>query len=420
MLRCPKCSRVYQDGTQRFCTLDGVRLQSDDEIIRQFERIPTGQLPRLTAPGELLSETVIMPPNDFTQTLPVKNDFTQTLPSRESVPSQIINPFVVPTNDGEQIKGEDLGTSDYSFFKTAENTSTENDANAEEAVFEFKAQRRIASSRRNLLTKPKKSKFKAVSVAAPLAAILLILAGIGFYAAYLHEGQAFDFIAAGGKALSETPPDSEPPQTETTVKNELPQRDIPVIPDKSFLRGNIINFNNARENLDGRLAEKYVGFSLSYPNDWTKNPNEGVKGASNFIDLANRVSTGVPIEQLLISWYDSKGTFEADRETFPRLAQKLHSIYPIPAYKQVSEGAAKINGLDAYQVRFEAEALDKNGETVKIWGRTIFLPVKKREARSGLLITMLATSLAPALEKVEDVGEKGELAQILQSLRLEE
>lgn len=414
MLRCPKCSRVYQDGTQRFCTRDGMRLQNGDEIVHQtLERIPTGQLPRLTAPGELVSEVVIMPPEELAQTR-FPSDFTQTIEAAEKKDStQVVHPFVVPTNNGGKAVGDDLGTSDYSFFK--------NTIKSEEKLppknSELKTEN-IARFNSKLLTKTKKRWTNPAFLAVCFSGALFILTGTGLAAYWLRDKNFIVFNQNFGINQKTVAPAA--PQNVVSRIEIAPTPNVPVIPDKSFLRGNIITFNNAKDGLDGKLSEKFVGFSISYPNDWTRNPNEGVKGASNFIDLANRVSTGVPIEQILVSWYDSRGTFEADRETFPRLAKKLNGIYDIPAYKQVSEGAIKLNNYDAYQVRFAGEALDKNGEMVKIWGKTVFLPQNKRESRSGLLITILTTSLAPALQSVEDVGEKGESAQILKSIKLEE
>jgi hypothetical protein len=415
MLRCPKCSRVYQDGTQRFCTRDGMRLQNGDEIVHQtLERIPTGQLPRLTAPGELVSEVVIMPPEELAQTR-FPSDFTQTIEAAEKKDStQVVHPFVMPTNNGGKAVGDDLGTSDYSFFKQNAPPAEEK---PQQKVSEFKPEKNHNFNVKPP-TKTKKRRTSLAFLAVCFSGVTLLLTGGGFAAYWLKDkkiavfNQNFD--------INQKTVAPETPQEVVSRVETAPTPDVPVIPDKSFLRGNIITFNNAKDGLDGKLSEKFVGFSISYPNDWTRNPNEGIKGASNFIDLANRVSTGVPIEQILVSWYDSRGTFDADRETFPRLAKKLNGIYDIPAYKQVSAGAIKLNNYDAYQVRFAGEALDKNGEMVKIWGSTVFLPQNKRDARSGLLITILATSLAPALQSVEDVGEKGESAQILKSIKLEE
>ena len=185
----------------------------------------------------------------------------------------------------------------------------------------------------------------------------------------------------------------------------------------------LIAFQNSKENLRGKLAQNYVYFSLKYPSAWKANPKEGTGDAENFLDVANRVSNGLPLEQLTVSWYESKGTFAADRADFPKIAQQIVRNYAynkttgkgIPDIRQVSEGEIMLNGHKAYEVKYEGESIDDKNQTIKIWGRTIFLPVERDGARSGLTITMLATSLAPALTNVNDLGVKGELPKILET-----
>ena len=53
---------------------------------------------------------------------------------------------------------------------------------------------------------------------------------------------------------------------------------------------------------------------------------------------------------------------------------------------------------------------------MKIWGRAIFLPPPAGQT-DGVTLLMLATSLAPELKSVDDVGVKGELPMILESFR---
>ncbi|MBC7795789.1 MAG: protein kinase, partial [Pyrinomonadaceae bacterium] len=74
MLRCPKCSRIYQDGTQRFCTHDGGRLLPVSEPLRpanqatathlNIERNQTGELSfkkRENKPRQVISAYKFVP-----------------------------------------------------------------------------------------------------------------------------------------------------------------------------------------------------------------------------------------------------------------------------------------------------------------------------------------------------------------------
>jgi len=53
---------------------------------------------------------------------------------------------------------------------------------------------------------------------------------------------------------------------------------------------------------------------------------------------------------------------------------------------------------------------------LKLWGRLIFLP-PVNGGKNGITLLMLATSLAPELKSVDDVGVKGELPMMLASFR---
>lgn len=170
-------------------------------------------------------------------------------------------------------------------------------------------------------------------------------------------------------------------------------------------------FQNTRENLDPELAKYYRGFSFYYPKDWVNTP-----GAKNFADVARKNENGIPVEQLLVTYYDSKGTFKADREKFPALVKESNKKLAelLPDYRFVSESEKIINGgWKVYEIKFEGTAVTKNGESVKIFGRRLFMPPMRQGIKSGFVITMLATSLSPNVQTVDEVGEKGELKTVL-------
>ena len=385
MLRCHKCSRDYEDGTQRFCANDGGRLLRVDQPVEIHSRRNFG---RRTPPGELMVETAIAPPVDFadeTNGSETKNPITRF----ESFGIHSSNP-TISTRDEEEITS-DAHSLDSKLTKsiTEEESATDFDQMQPEYI-DYEPEFERADKR----------KFDTAFILVCLLGALLFVTGVAFTAAYFFR-------------------ERESQQTaQTTPQNLLtPAPKVsPAVPE------NYVSFRNTKENFDGKLAEKFVGFSLAFPNNWQKNSPEATAKAGNFFDAANKVSSGLPIEQLLISWYDSRGTFEGDRETFPVLVKKLSDVYAkeIPHFRKVSTGATKINGLDGYEIRFEGRTADKSGESIKIWGRTVLLPVNKPDAKSGLVLRMLTTSLAPALSGAEDVGNKGELAKILETLKIEQ
>ena len=191
-----------------------------------------------------------------------------------------------------------------------------------------------------------------------------------------------------------------------------PDIELPPEPRKVLPPPNTEFFQNTRENLQGELATYYRGFSFYYPKDWVKTPGK------NFVDVARTNEEGIPIEQMLVYFYKSKGTFKVDREGFPDLIKQTNKrlAEQIPNYKFVSEGEKTINGgWKVYEMKFEGSIPAKKGENIRLFGRRLFMPPMRQGIKSGFMITMLATPFAPQVQTVDDVGEKGELRTILET-----
>ena len=220
---------------------------------------------------------------------------------------------------------------------------------------------------------------------------------------------------------------SVPPLTETTniakdgsqnPPSLLEEIEIPPVPRIVPQPPNTVYFQNNKEKLKGDTAKNFLGFSLYYPNDWKQNvikedKEKGVRG--KFLDISKNAPNKFPIEQMLISYYDSKGTFKDDLELFPNLVKETNDYLKkiMPNYQLVSQGEKTINGWKAYEVVFQGETKTSGGETVQIWGKRLWIPVAKAGIKNGYAITMLATSLSPDIKSADDVGVKGELAGIL-------
>jgi hypothetical protein len=178
-------------------------------------------------------------------------------------------------------------------------------------------------------------------------------------------------------------------------------------------------FVNSSASLDGKLAEHYIDFSFYYPRSWKSDPKSGVAGASNFVKVERLLPPDFTQEQFAVAWYESGGTIEADRDKFPRLVEMLNNNYKqFPEYRKVSEGDTKINSYDGHEFRFESISRNTAKGDIKLWGRIVFLPPGVAGEKNGLILLMLATSLAPEMTSVSDVGAKGEMPLILDSFRL--
>lgn len=204
-------------------------------------------------------------------------------------------------------------------------------------------------------------------------------------------------------------------QTASSVSNtEMPPlpRSISQPPNTNF-------YQTTKQNLKGDLLLNFVGFSMYYPKDWkVAGPQPGAASNSRgkFVDISRVGQDGRMKEQMLVSYYPSKGTFEADAERFPQLVKETNDTLKkiLPGYQMVSEGEIRFNGdWRAYEVKFQGSGMSADGQKLVVWGRRLFVPAARPGTRNGFEITMLATSVADEVKGVDDVGVKGELAQIL-------
>ena len=177
-----------------------------------------------------------------------------------------------------------------------------------------------------------------------------------------------------------------------------------------------VKFTNSEANLDGKLAEHYLDFSFYYPRTWQTDPKSDVFVK---IEKTQEDDTGVYLlENASVSWYNSNGTFDADTAVFQdRIRSMEAQIAPgYPGYRRVSEGETLVNSLRAYEFRFTGTFKNTDKGDLPYWGRVLFIPAGEGNTK-GAVITLLATSLAPEISGVEDVGEKGEMPIILDSFR---
>jgi hypothetical protein len=182
---------------------------------------------------------------------------------------------------------------------------------------------------------------------------------------------------------------------------------------------NAVQFVNANDNLDGKLAEHYFDFSFYYPKSWTRDPKAGVPGATNFVGVVRSLTPDFPQETFAVGWYTSSGTFVGDLASYPdRVNEYSRSLAGrVPDYKKLSEGPTKVNSMDGYEFRWEGLSKTPEHGDLRLWGRVIFLPTGNDGDTAGATLSMLTTSLAPELSSVEDVGERGEAPVILESFR---
>lgn len=383
MKRCPKCNRSYPDDNQKFCTLDGSSLISADQGFDPNATI----LSTSTLANQPTSQA---PPVDLNRTIasPAPPTDRRTASSSGSNATELLNPNTGPMG-GATIVDHPAPPPPVQSARLPQPPPP---------------------------TAPASSPAKKSKVPLIIGVLLLLLVlGVGAIAAAY-------FMVIRPRLQADEPQrgvvvdnnNTNPPTNDNTnVATESVTENAYVPPPGT------IQFVNSSTNLDGRLAEHYFDFSFYYPNNWKKDPEAGVPGAVNYAKVERRIEPNFTQENFAVGWYTSKGTYAADESTFPDLAEKIGASLSktFPGYRKVSEGPTRLNSLDAYEFRFESEAKDTEKGDVKVWGRVIFLPPGVDRPATGATLLLLATSLAPEVSGVEDVGEKGEMPVILESFR---
>jgi hypothetical protein len=376
MKRCPKCSRTFPDESQKFCTVDGGLLISDPVF----------------DPNVTIRATAA----DMAPPLPPQQDKAATsreLPDLSATKAIITN---APTVALPRTTGP-TGTATVSDILPPPPGT-------------------LPGSTTNLPQAKKKSNLPLILGAVGLVLLLGVagLAGVFFYVVKpLIEGVQDRPVVA-----RESPP-AEETNTNTTAENTntnsiTEDTEVAFVPPPGTTK-----FANSITNLDGKLAEHYIDFTFYYPESWQTDKKAGVPGASNFVKVERRLPPDFTQENFAVGWYTSKGSFEADSPTFPRLVELLGTNLSksFPEYRKVSEGPTKVNALDGYEFRFVSLSKGTEKGDLRLWGRVVFLPTGIEGQTAGATLIMLATSLAPELSGVEDVGEKGEMPVIIESFR---
>ena len=461
MKRCPNCNRTYANDAQKFCTKDGtslvavsagltqgetVRLDSAELGTTQFDPEVTKVIPRDTLPqpsGEFDPfKTIMAKPPDTTSDLSVTTGdlMPASMPPQPSPwatgssgpiePPRPPSAPLPPPQSSAPLPQPRQGSGPINAPSQPLQNSSDDVGQLTMASF---APPPLAASRPLPINAavaaatapvpahaPARTKAKSkLPLVLGILAVLLVLGLGGLGAAYWfvvrpmleksREARNDNTEPARHPTptAANTPNETAPPKTENV--KEVPPYSPPA---------DAVQFVNSKDRLDGKLAEHYVDFSFYYPKGWQKDSKAGVAGAVNFARVERRLPPDFTQENFAVGWYASAGSEEGDRAAFPGLAANLSSQYKksFNEYRKVSEQSVKVGAYDGYEFRFESISRNTEHGDIKIWGRVIFLP-PVNGGTSGVTLLMLATSLAPELKTVNDVGVRGELPMMLDSFR---
>jgi len=148
-------------------------------------------------------------------------------------------------------------------------------------------------------------------------------------------------------------------------------------------------------------------------------PKAGTAASGNFAKVERRLPPDFTQENFAVRWYESKGTFASDLPNYPAQAEEF-SASLAKAFLSITKylkDRQKLIRWNAYEFRWVAASKGTVKGDLQLWGRVVFVPTGVEGDKTGAMLTMFTTSLAPELSDVEDVGEKGQTPVILESFR---
>lgn len=395
MKRCEKCNRTYPDDNQKFCTNDGGLLVNADQAFDPNATIQSS------------ASNIGFPP------APPAQNPTEDLNATIAISSDA-ETAVLPRNTGP------TGSQTFAHQGSAPLPSQSQQSSMPPPPPPARpvAQQHSAPLPAGAVAPPKK-KSKLPLILGILA--LLLVMGVGAVVAlfFLVIKPRLNEMQPDGPVVVTTNPVADENSNSNSNDSNADTNPATTTEAEFTPPADALRFENSQSNLDGKLAEHYVDFSFYYPKNWTMDPKAGVPGASNFAKVERMLPRNFTQENFAVGWYTSKGTVAADAPTYPQLVQLLGADLAkgFPGYRKVSEGPTKINNLDGYEFRFVSLYTGTERGDIQLWGRVVFLPTGVAGDQSGATLIMIATSLAPELSGVEDVGEKGEMPVILESFR---
>lgn len=402
MKRCPKCNRSFPDDNQKFCTIDGGLLVHAD---KSFDPNATMQgSANLSIPMERPGEKPVSHPlPDFDETIAASAP-TVVFPKQTGPTGSPTAPNLPPPPSAQPPPQQSASSPPApSIQPKPQGVPLPPPQSAPPPV---------------LAGAPAKKKSKLPIILGVLAILFVFGIGAVVAAFFLVIKPRLDQMKTEQPIVERTNQNENVNQNTNTTA-EAPKTESAKTESEFVAPPNTTRFENSQANLDGKLAEHYFNFSFYYPDNWTADARAGVPGASNFAKVERRLSPDFMQENFAVGWYTSKGTFAEDESTFPQLVEVLGASLAksFPEYRKLSEGPTKVNSLDGYEFRFVSVSKGTEKGDIEVWGRVIFLPTGVSGEQNGATLLMLATSLAPELSAVEDVGEKGEMPIILESFR---
>ena len=168
---------------------------------------------------------------------------------------------------------------------------------------------------------------------------------------------------------------------------------------------------NEKDKLPSGLQSKFVAFSFQYPRTFEVQPQSD----ANFVKVEKYAPAGKPntAENFAVGYarFDDPNT-ESDAlydQLLDQLGKQIGAGFH--NYKELKRNYTTIDGTKCRTALFQADFA--NAPQIQIFGKTIVVhPAGKS---NGVTILMLGTSMSRDVKSAEDLGTKGDTADIIRS-----
>lgn len=180
-----------------------------------------------------------------------------------------------------------------------------------------------------------------------------------------------------------------------------------------------VHYRQTEELTPDGLIASFVRFEFDYPARWRMTPGKML--GNTFVQVNRTMEVGGEEDFSVEALSVGSITFTAPNDSVRRallqqLAETVESQFSrsFVDYRRSSAGRVTVGGVEGYEIRGSGGQANRGDLTHYL--RFIVLP--PGEHRGGLILGLLSCSLIDGIRGPEDVGERGELGDILRSFRV--
>lgn len=172
-------------------------------------------------------------------------------------------------------------------------------------------------------------------------------------------------------------------------------------------------YTNTKANLPANLQSHFIAFSFQYPKSFEVQP----QSTSNFVKVEKYAAAGKgnTSENFAVGYarFDDPNTQSETlyNQLLDQLGQQLSGGFH--NYKELKRNYTTVDGIKCRTALFQADFAD--APQIQIFGKTIVVHPPGKE--HGVTILMLGTSMSRDVKNPDDLGTKGDTADILRSFQ---